>query len=153
MYWKTFAANSGIPSVKVISGGTLVDTLFSEFQGLIRPTGVQCEVCHNTVHHIRTAPGTQGTCPPRRLATDRLALAEAKFDALLRDGTTRHSVNSSFSALHIVPKKANGCRPCGDYRALNVRTILERCPIRHIHDYSHQLNGCCFFSKLDLVRA
>jgi hypothetical protein len=29
----------------------------------------------------------------------------------------------------------------------------DRYPVRHIHDYSHQLFACSFFSKIDLVRA
>jgi hypothetical protein len=52
-----------------------------------------------------------------------------------------------------VSKKAISWRTCGDNRALNARTIPDRWLICHIHDYSHQLSGCYFFSKIDLVRA
>jgi hypothetical protein len=50
------AASLLVPSVKVISSGTSVDTLLSEFPDITRPTGVQREMHHNTVHHIRTTP-------------------------------------------------------------------------------------------------
>jgi hypothetical protein len=140
------AASSQTPSVNIISGGSSVDTRLSEFPDLIRSTGVQREVRHNIVHHIRTTPGPSVTCRPRRLAPDRLAIAKAEFDAMLRDTTDRRSESSWSSALHIVPKKDNGWRPCGDYRALNVQTIPDRNPVSHIHD-------CCFFSKIDLVSA
>jgi hypothetical protein len=72
---------------------------------------------------------------------------------MVHDGTARPSESSWSSPLHIVPKKDYGWRPCGDYRALNARTIPDCYPVRHIHDYSHQLSGCHFFSKIDLVRA
>jgi cleavage and polyadenylation specificity factor subunit 1 len=72
---------------------------------------------------------------------------------MLQDGKARHPKSPWSSALHIVPKKDNGWRSCGDYRALNSRTIPERYPVRHIHDYSHQSSGCGVFSKIDLVRA
>jgi hypothetical protein len=44
-------------------------------------------------------------------------------------------------------------RPCSVYRALNARTIPDLYPVRHIHDYSQQLSGCRFFSKIELMRA
>jgi hypothetical protein len=110
-------------------------------------------MCHNTVNHIRTIPGPPVTCRPRRLAPNRLVIAKAEFQAILRDGTARRSESSWSSALHIVPKKNNSWRPCGDYLALNARTIPDRYPVLHIHDYSHQLFGCSIFSKIDLMRA
>jgi hypothetical protein len=147
------AASPRTPSIKLISIGTAVDTTLSEFPDLTRPTGVQRKVRHNTVHHIRTEPGPPVTCRPRRLAPDRLAVAKAEFEAMVRDGTARRSESSWSSALQLVPKKDNGWRPCGDYRALNALTIPYRYPVPHIHDYSHQLSGYRFYSKIDLVRA
>jgi hypothetical protein len=110
-------------------------------------------VLHNIVHHIRTMPGPLLTCRPRRPAPDQLVIAKAEFDAMLRDSTARRSESSWSSALYTVSEKAHGWRPCGDYRVLNSRTILDRYPIRHVHDYSHQLSGCSIVSKIDLARA
>jgi hypothetical protein len=81
------ASNPRIPSIKVISSGTSVDTLLSEFPDFTRPTGVQREVRHYTVHHIRTTQDPPVTCRPRRLAPDRLKITKAEFDAMVRDGT------------------------------------------------------------------
>jgi cleavage and polyadenylation specificity factor subunit 1 len=142
------AATSPVPSVKTISDSTPVDSLLAEFLNLTRPAGDQRKARHNTVHHIQTVPSPPVTCRPRRIAPDQLAITKAEFDAMLQEGTARRSESSWSAALHIVPKKDNGWRPCGDYRALNAHTIPD-----HFHDYSHQLFGCSVLSKIDLVRA
>jgi hypothetical protein len=85
------ASSALIPSVKTITGGTPIDSLLIEFPDLTRPAGVQREVRHNTVHYRQTTPGQPVTFRPRRLAPDRLTIAKAKFDAMLRDGTARRS--------------------------------------------------------------
>jgi hypothetical protein len=128
-----------ISSIKILRTSTWVDALLSEFPDLICPSGVQRAVQHSTVHHNQATPGTPVTCRPRRLAPDRLEITKAEFDAMVRDGTARPSESSWSSALHLVPKKDNGWRPCGDYRALNSRTILDCYPVRHIHDFPSTL--------------
>jgi hypothetical protein len=96
------AANTPVPSFKNIIDGTPIDSILAEFPDLTRPAGVQREIRHNTVHHIRTTPGPPVTCRPRRLVPDRLAIAKVEFDAMLQDGTARRSESSWSSALHIV---------------------------------------------------
>jgi hypothetical protein len=80
-------------------------------------------------------------------------VAKAEFNAMLQDGTARRAEGAWSSALHLVPKKDNGWRPCGDYRAPNTLTIPDRYPVPHIQDYFHRLSGTTTFSKIDLVRA
>ena len=146
-------ASPKFPSVKTIWGTAPVDDLFAEFPDLARPSGVRREVRHNTVHHINTIPGPLVSCRPRRLAPDRLAIAKAEFDAMLKDGMARRSDSSWSSALDLVPKKDSGWRPCGDYRVLNACTIPDHYAVRHIYGYAHHLEGCTIFSTIDLVRA
>lgn len=151
----SLAINSkNIYSVKVLTGDSRYHLLLSrDFSDITRPAGTQRAIPHNTQHHIRTAPGPPVSCTPRRLAPDKLKIARAEFEAMLANGTARPSESPWSSPLHLVAKKENGWRPCGDYRKLNARTIPDMYPIRHIHDFTHNIAGCRVYSTIDLVKA
>ncbi|XP_076299903.1 uncharacterized protein LOC143218556 [Lasioglossum baleicum] len=83
----------------------------------------------------------------------RLTSNPPEFESSLSQGHIRPSKSQWASALHMVAKKDNGWRPCGDYRALNARTIPDRYPLPHVEDFTRTLSGNTIFTTIDLVRA
>ncbi|CAK1581092.1 unnamed protein product [Parnassius mnemosyne] len=154
MNWKT-QVDTGCTKLRAVLSTSRYHSLLSQYPEITRPSGDPAvrEVKHHTVHFIHTTPGPPVFCRPRRLAPDRLRIAKQEFEDMVRMGIARRSDSAWSSPLHLVPKKDNTFRPCGDYRALNARTIPDRYPVRHIGDFTHNLFGCQVFSKIDLVRA
>jgi len=141
------------PLIKTIVGTTLYHSLLNEFRDITRPDGRVREVKHNTRHHIRTTSGPPVASKPRRLAPEKLAIAKKEFQKMLELGIVRPSKSCWASPLHMVPKGKEEWRLCGDYRALNARSIPDQYPVRHIHDFAQALEGTKIYSTLDLVRA
>ena len=108
---------------------------------------------HSVLHYIKTTPGPPVYCKPRRLAPDRFKDVKAEFDIMMEQGIIRLSKSPWATPLHVVLKKDGTLRPCGDYRALNARTVPDRYSPPHIEDFAQGLHGKKVFSKIDLVRA
>lgn len=141
-------------SVKAVaSGNPTFAQVLAEFPDITRPPGLPRVVKHNTVHYIKTTDGPPVASRPRRLAPQKLTSAKKEFEDMVRCGTARPSLSPWSSPLHMTLKKDSTWRPCGDYRALNARTVPDRYPVRHINDFAHNLNGATVFSKIDLIKA
>jgi hypothetical protein len=115
---------------------------------------LQSSANHARISSLRqTTPGSPVFGKPRRLAPDRLKLAKAEFEIMLEQGVIRPSRSPWASLLHIVSKKDGGLRACGDYRALNARTVPDRHSPPHVEYFAQHLHGKRILSKIGLVRA
>jgi transposase InsO family protein len=105
------------------------------------------------VQHCIITTGHPVFARARRLDPARYAVARAEFDQLLRLGVIRPSDSPWASPLHVVRKKDNSWRSCGDYRNINAKTTPDRYPIPHAQDLFHRLPKATIFSRIDLYKA
>ena len=127
--------------------------LLQEFPDLTKPTMFNANTAKHDVQHFIETTGPPTHAKARRLAPDKLKTAKAEFEFMLEQGICRPSKSSWASPLHLVEKKSGDWRPCGDYRALNSKTIPDRYPLPFLTDCNHMLYGSKIFSKIDLFKA
>ena len=145
-------SSRAVPTISVVQpSNPYVSWLRDDYPELIRPTFSDNDVKHGVTLPIPT------TSPPvfakaRRLSPDKLVQAKKAFQSMLESGIVRRSDSAWSSPLHLVEKEDGSWRPCGDFLRLNARTTPDKYPVPHLQDFSAQLHGCEFFSKIDLVR-
>ena len=91
--------------------------------------------------------------PLYNLSSTELEELRTYIEEGLAKGWIRRSTSPAGSPILFVPKKGGGLRLCVDYRGLNKVTIKDRCPLPLISETLDRLQGCKYFTKLDLKDA
>ena len=105
----------------------------------------------DTGHTIPLEPGSKPTFGPMyRLSPAERREVERQVKEYLAKGFIETSKSSHASLVIFVAKKDGTLRMCVDYRALNNKTIKNKYPLPRIDDLIDSVQGCSYFSSLDL---
>jgi hypothetical protein len=113
------------------------------------PSGLPPQRRHD--HRIHLLPGTAPVAVrPYRYPQLLKDEVERQCADMLAQGTIRPS-SSPFSALVLLVKKVdNTWWFCVNYRALNAKTVKDKFPIPVVEELLDELQGACFFTKIDV---
>ena len=96
-------------------------------------------------------PGTDPiSIAPFRMAPVELKVLNLQLEELQGKGFIRPSTSPWGAPVLFVKNKDGKLRLCVDYRKLNRVTVKNKYPLPRIEDLFDQLNGACYFSKIDL---
>ena len=127
--------------------------LLNNYPEIIATQSKMMPIKHSVEHIIETT-GPPLACRPRRLSPEKLKIAKAEVDQMLRLGIIEPSSSSWSSPIHMVPKKnPNEYRVVGDFRKLNAVTRHDSYPLTFLQDVSSELHGKNIFSKIDCHKA
>ena len=131
-----------------------VRNILQEYSDIFSGTSSYSSVkpTHGVKHRIKLNTEQPVRCKPRRLDPERLSTAKRYFSELVEQGICRRAESPFASPLHMVRKSDNSWRPCGDYRALNSRTLKDSYTLPNLKDFTANLAGKRFFSTIDLVK-
>ena len=119
-----------------------VRRLLAKYPSIIRSETLTPTPTHGVEHVIDTGGNRPVFAKARRLAPDKLRIAEAEFKKLEASGIICRSNSAWASPLHMVPKKDGSWRPCSNYRQLNTVTTPDRYPLPNMQDLANGLDGC-----------
>lgn len=141
-----------IIAIKAFNVNKEFDRMLEEFPEIVNPNLKCPSKKSKTLHYIETK-GPPTFILPRWLAPHRLSAAKAEFQSKIRNGQCSPSKSSWASALYMERKPDGDYRYYGDYRSLNRVTFPDRYPIPYIQDFTNNLHGNKYFSKIDLINA
>ena len=106
------------------------------------------------IHRINMKPDAKPCrTRPRPLYGNKLKTAKRDWFELVWLGIIVPCESDWSSVLHLQIKKAGTWCPCGDYRALNAKTIPDHYPLPNIQTFTTVLKGARVFSRIDLKKA
>jgi hypothetical protein len=146
-----FLPSGGAADVCATAGGDaeLGKFFTAEFPAVLGAAAMPAAAKHDVEHHLVTS-GPPIASKFRRLDGEKLAAAKEEFAKMEAEGIVRRSTSPWSSPLHMVQKADGSWRPCGDFRRLNLVTQVDTYPLPNMLDFSSNVAGCAWFSKIDL---
>ena len=133
-------------------------TLLNKYPDIHKPN-FMAKPKHNVQHIIDTGSSQPCRAKVRPLldGSPKAIMGEKKWKDLAKLGILEQVDPNDptiwTSALHLVPKPDGDIRACGDFRPLNLRTVLDAYPLPNIRTFTNKLRGATQFSKLDMKSA
>jgi hypothetical protein len=90
---------------------------------------------------------------PYRFSPPKMNVLRRQIQEMLDKVIIRYSVSPYSSHIFLVPKGETDFRPVVDYRALNVKIVIESIPLPDIHSCFHWFTRATVFSTLDINSA
>ena len=125
--------------------------LLDSYPEILKPSFIKANPAHGVKHHIPTQ-GAPVQSRSRRLDQEKLKVAKAELNKLVELGVCHKGRSAWASPLLVTTKPCGGWRVCGDYRRLNAMTEDDQYPVRQLTDFTSELHGKKFFSKIDLLK-
>ena len=129
----------------------LIKTLFNRREAISLGDG---DVGHTTIisHEVETETDRPVRVPVRRLPGPMVDEIEKCCLEMEEQGVIRKSYSPYSAPVVPIRKKDGTIRLCIDYRALNKVTKTDSFPLPNLIDMLFSLNGCKFFTSIDLVK-